>query len=384
MRMITKFFQAGVRLLGILFIIMAAKSDAEEGALPVGVIVPLSGPLAPYGKGCLDGMKMRIEEANEAGGVGGKKIRLIVEDNKGDRSETIQAYRKLVGKDGVIAVMGPVTSTNTLALRREAAQAKVPVITPTATNDKVTERNSYMFRSCFKDSFQGEVIANYVAKTLGLRKAATLTDKNSDYSVGLTNAFRTAFEAAGGHVVAAEGYRQKDTAFGAQLKAIVDSGAEVLFVPGYPPEVPLIIKEAKVVGFQGRLCGADGWDQAAVLQGSGDAIVGAFLTAMFSPDDQREIVQRFVAKATEKLGEKPGTFQAQGYDTASLLLRAMETGTTPDKIVEGLLSIQNFEAVTGSITMTPEGDAIKAAVILEVTKLEDGTYGTRYVATVSP
>ncbi len=361
----------------------SAAAGAEE-EIKVGVIVPLSGPLAPYGKGCLDGFQIRTDEQNAAGGVGAVKLRLIIVDNKSDKSESIAAYRKLVGTDRVVAVLGPVTSTNTLELRRDAEQAKVPVITPTATNDKVTRKNAYMFRSCFKDSFQGQVVAQYVAGRRGLKKAAILTDTNSDYSKGLSASFKAAFEAAGGVVVAQEGYRQGDKVFGPQLKAAVDGGAEVIFVPGYPPEVPLIIKEAKVAGFSGRLCGADGWDQPSVLQESGDNIIDCFITGMFSAEDQRPAVQAFVKTVSARLGKAPGTFEAQGYDTAALLIEALKHGTTSEAVKDGLLAIKNFEAVTGSITITPDGDAVKNATILGIVKQPDGSYATKYIETVSP
>lgn len=359
----------------------AIVAGGEE--IKLGAIVPLSGSLAPYGKGCLDGFQIRIEEQNQAGGVNGAKLRLIIVDNKSDKSDSVAAYRKLVGTDRVTAVFGPVTSTNALELRRDAEQAKVPVITPTATNDKVTRKNAYMFRSCFKDSFQGQVVAQYVARR-GLKKAAILTDTNSDYSKGLSASFKAAFEAAGGAVVAQEGYRQGDKVFGPQLKTAIEGGAEVIFVPGYPPEVPLIIKDAKAAGFAGRLCGADGWDQPSVLQESGDNIIDCFITGMFSAEDQRPLVQAFVKTVSAKLGKAPGTFEAQGYDTASLLIEALKRGTTPEAVKDGLLAIKDFEAVTGSITITPDGDAVKNAPILGIVKQPGGSYATKYLETVSP
>jgi branched-chain amino acid transport system substrate-binding protein len=357
---------------------------AASEAIRVGVIAPLSGSLAPYGKGTLNGIEMRIEEVNAAGGVDGMPIRLFKEDNKGDKTESGNAYAKLVGTDGVVAVLGPVTSNNTIGLRRDAAKLKVPVISPTATNDSATLENPYVFRTCFRDSFQGRVVAQYSRQTVQVETAAVLTDSNSDYSKGLSESFRTAFEAQDGRIVAAESYRQGDTEFSAQLKKVIDAGAELLFVPGYPPEVPLIIKQARVMEFGGLICGADGWDNDAVLQGSGDGIEGCFITGMFSSEDDRPIVRSFVERAEERLGRTPGTFEAQGYDTASLLVEALGRGRTSEDVKEGLLAIENFPAVTGSITITEQGDARKNAVILRIVKNDEGTFVTRYAATVSP
>lgn len=366
----------------VLFVAAAGPLAAGE-PIKIGVIAPLSGSLAPYGKGCLDGMELRIDACNAAGGVKGRPLELVVEDNRGDKTESRNIYKKLVGTDKVVAVMGPVTSTNTLALKMDARKLAVPVISPTATNDRVTRGNDYLFRSCFKDSFQGQVIARYACKTLGIEKAAVMVDQNSDYSRGLSRSFTRAVEELGGRVVANEGYRQKDTEFGPQLNKIKQQGAELIFVPGYPPEVPLIVKQAKVVGFAGKLCGADGWDNQAVLTGSGENLAGCFITGMFSAEDERPLVQTFLKAATAKLGARPGTFQAQGYDTASMVIAALATGATPEAIKDGLLAIKDLEAVTGSITVTPDGDAIKSAVILEIER-EGERYVPKYRATIAP
>lgn len=348
----------------------------------IGVVHPLSGPVAAYGKGSLSGVKMRVDELNAAGGVGGRKIRLCVEDDKGDSTAAVNSFTKLVGSDKVVAVIAPVTSTCTLALRAKAKEFGIPTISPTATNDTVTLNHNFMFRACFNDSFQGRIVANYAANDLGVRKAAVLKDINSDYSKGLCANFARAFKAAGGEVAAEEGYQQGDTSFGAQLKKVKDSGAELLFVPGYPPEVPLIIKQAKALGLSARLCGADGWDNDAVLGGSGDHIAGSFLVGAFAREDARPVVQKFVAAYTEREKAPPDTFAALGYDTMSLLAEAMNKGATSAAIREGLSGIKGFEAVTGKIDIVG-GDAVKPAVILEVAKAGD-RMTAKYKATVNP
>lgn len=349
--------------------------------IKVGVTLPLSGPLAPYGKPTLDGIKLRVEEINAAGGVNGNAIALIVEDNQGDATTAINTYNKLAGSDGAVAVLGPITSTAALAVRRSAAELKVPVISPTATSDKVTRKHGYMFRACFNDSFQGQVIANHIAKDI--HKAATLTDMNSDYSKGLAKSFADAMVAQKGEVVAAEQYQQKDTDFSAQLKKIKDSGAEIVFVPGYPPELPLIIKQAKAIGLDARLCGADGWDNDTVINGAGDNVEACLLVGAFSPEDTREKVQSFMANFEKVYGTHPGTFEALGYDSASMLAEALKTGVLPEDVRKGLSTLKNFEAVTGNITVNEDGDAIKSAVILKIVR--DGEkFKTTYVTTVDP
>ncbi len=363
--------------------LLAATALVAQDEIKVGVNLPLSGNLTAYGKGALDGVALNIEKINAAGGVNGKMLKLIAEDNKGDSTTAKNVYVKLAGSDKALCVIGPLTSTCALAVRRDAAEIKVPMISPTATNDKVTLRNPYVFRACFNDSFQGKIVADYAAKTKGFKKAAVLIDMNSDYSKGLCASFKSAFEAAGGKVVAEEGYQQKDTEFGPQLKKIKESGAETLFVPGYPPEVPLIIKQAKVIGFDPRLCGADGWDNEAVINGSGPNIDGCFIVGAFSREDKRPAVVNFIADFRKKFGREPGTFEALGYDSVSMLAEALKKASTPEEVKDELLKIKDFEAVTGKLSVTPEGDVEKSAVILDIVK-EGDKYTTKYMATVNP
>jgi len=319
----------------------APSQSAPAGgpAIRIGVNVPLSGALAPYGKGVLDGIRLRQRQINAAGGVSGRAIELVVEDNKGEKTDTRTAFKKLAEINRVVAVIGPITSTNALAAKIDAEQYAVPMVSPTATNDQVTANARYVFRACFNDSFQGRIVANYAYQSLGLRRAAVLTDKNSDYSKGLSGSFKSAFERAGGKVVAEEGYQQKDTNFGSQLVRIKKSAAEIIFVPGYPPEVPLIIQQAKVVGFPGRLCGADGWDSQAVLDNSGPNIEGCFLVGAFSPQDSRAVVQAFVRDMKQATGRTPGTFEALGYDSLFLLEKALAAGTTRQEVRAALHAI---------------------------------------------
>jgi len=361
--------------------VVALAAWCGAGEIKVGVSVPLSGALASYGKATLEGVKLRVEEFNAAGGLNGDLIKLLMEDNQGDATTTVNTYNKLAGSDGVVAVVGPITSTGALAVRRAAAERKVAVVSPTATNDKVTRKHGYMFRACFNDSFQGRVIANHIAKDV--KKAATLVDMNSDYSKGLAKSFAEAIAAQGGTIVAEEKYQQKDTDFGAQLKQIKESGAESVFVPGYPPELPLIIKQAKAIGLTARLCGADGWDNDTVINGSGDNVDGCLLVGAFSPDDARPAVQSFIASYEKKLGERPGTFQALGYDSASMVIEALKKGTDAAAVRDGLAGLKDLEAVTGRISVNEEGDAVKSAVVLRIEKDGD-KFVTRYVATVAP
>ncbi len=377
-KIVTKLIVAAAFLFTAMGCLLPLTSSGAE-KVKIGVIVPISGALTPFGKGALDGIKLRVEQINSSGGVNGKSIELIVEDSKGDKSQTISAFKKLTGIDRVVAVIGEVTSTNTLALANLAEKNQTPTITPTATNDKVTARGSHMFRACFNDSFQGKVVANYASTSKNFTKAAVITDLSSDYSKGLGNSFKEAFANGGGQIVAEESYQQKDTEFGAQLSKIKDSGAEVVFVPGYPPELQLIIKQAEVIGLGATFCGADGWDNDSVIENSGDKIIGSFIVGAFSPEDQRPEVQSFI----KAFGGNAGTFEALGYDSVSILAEAMKKGVTRKAIKEGLFAIKDFPTVTGKTTILSNGDAIKSAVIMSVEK-DKGGYFKKYQATINP
>jgi len=373
-----------ISLAALAAVLAASAAFADEQPIKVGVVTPLSGSLVAYGKSTLDGVKLRVDQINAAGGINGRKIELIVEDNKGAPAETRNAFIKLASSDKAVCVIGPITSTNALAIRRDAQELKVPVISPTATNDKVTQRNPYMFRACFNDSFQGRIIANYAFKVKGVKKAATLTDMNSDYSKGLSKSFKEAFISLGGKIVAEEGYQQKETEFGPQLKKIAASVAETLFVPGYPPELPLIIKQAKVVGLEARLCGAEGWDNEPVVNGSGENVEGCFIVGAFSSEDSRPVVKNFIADFTKAYGTKPGSFQALGADSVTLLAEALKKGgATPEGVKNALHSLKDVELVTGKTSMGPDGDVEKSAVILEI-KRDGDRFTTKYLTTVAP
>lgn len=363
--------------------LLAAGGCKKNDEIPVGVNLPLSGDLNAYGKATLEGIKLRVRQINDAGGIGGKKIRLEVQDNRGNKSDTRSIFKKLAGPDAVVAVLGPITSSNALGAKMDAQQTGTPLITPTATNDTVTDDSRFVFRACFNDSFQGRQMARYVLQKTDIRRAALMIDRNSDYAKGLGASFKEAFEAGGGKVVAEEGYQPKDTNFGAQIVRIKAANAQTIFIPGYPPALQQIIEAARVNGFAGRLCGADGWDNPAIIKDSGPNIEGCFFMAAYYPGDKREIVRKFVKEMETSTGHVPGTFEALGYDSMLLLGEAMKKGATRAQIADALRDLKNVEAVTGTISITPSGDAVKSAVILKVVKGPDG-YRTELIDTVQP
>ena len=359
------------------FVLAGAAGCKKNTDIPVGVNLPLSDSLSAYGKATLAGIQLRARQINDAGGVNGRKIRLEIQDNRGKDTDTRSAFKKFTGVDGVVAVLGPITSTRSLAAKMDAQQAKTAMITPTATNDLVTANSQYVFRACYNDSFQGREVARYAYET-GVRKAAVMIDTGSDYSKGVSASFTKAFEAAGGKIVAQENYQGTDTDFGGQLVRIKTAGAETIFLPAYPPNVQDIIRQAKVVGFAGRLCGSDGWDNSTVIEDSGENIEGCFYMAAYWPGEDRQMVQDFVREISAVTGRTPGSFEALGYDAMLLLGEALKKGQARQDVPDAMRSLKDVEAVTGTISITPGGDAVKGAVLLQVVK-ENGKHVSRLV-----
>lgn len=354
------------------FVLAGAAGCKKNTDIPVGVNLPLSDSLSAYGKNTLEGIELRVKQINAAGGINGRKIRLEIQDNRGKDTDTRSAFKKFTGIDGVVAVLGPITSTRALAAKMDAQQTKTAMITPTATNDLVTANSRYVFRACYNDSFQGREVARYAYET-GLRKAAVMIDTGSDYSKGVSASFKKAFEAAGGKIVAEENYQGTDTNFGSQLVRIKTSGAETIFLPAYPPNVQDIIRQAKVVGFTGRLCGSDGWDNSTVIENSGENIEGCFYMAAYWPGEDRPMVRDFVRDMSAVSGRAPGSFEALGYDAMLLLGEALKKGADRESIPDAMRGLKDVETVTGTITITPGGDAVKGAVLLKIVK-EDGKH----------
>ena len=376
-----------LRSLNFLFfigLVFLSLSCSKSNTIKVGVVLPLSGDNQELGNSLLVGIETRIGEINAAGGINDKQIEMIKIDNAGKSDQTIIAYEKFVLKNKCEIVIGPLASGNANAVRDKTAELKVPMITPSATNDNVT-KSDYMFRACFVDAFQGEVIAKYAATSLGIKKTAVLIDAEQDYSIGLAESFTKHFTKLGGEVVAKEEYKGKsDNEFGPQLLKIKKSGAKLLLVPGYPANVPLIIKQAKINELDCTICGGDSWDTPEIVTKSEDGIIGSFIVTAFSQTDKRPIVQNFIKSVKAKFKKDPGSWDALGYDTVSLVESAIKSeGEKAEEIKEGLLAIKNFEAVTGFITITPEGNAVKDAVVNEVKK-EDGKFVQKWVKTVKP
>ena len=358
-----------------------AKPYAGDDIL-LGEYGSMTGNEATFGQSSHKGIQMAVDEANAAGGVLNKKIRVQVEDDSGEPAQAATAVKKLINQNNVLAVLGEVASSNSLAAAPVCQSAGVPMISPTSTNPKVTEVGDYIFRTCFIDPFQGTVTARFAKETLKAKNAAILTDMKSDYSVGLTQYFKEEFQKSG-KIVAEENFSKGDSDFRAQLTRIKGSKPDVIFIPGYYTEVGNIAKQARSLGMPQPMLGGDGWESSKLIAIGKEAIEGSYFSTHYSPenkDDPR--VVKFVADFKKRhKGETPDALAAVAYDAARIMIDAIKRagGTDRAKIRDAIAATKNFPGVTGNITIDENRNAVKPLVILQV---KNGGY--HYVTTVKP
>ena len=271
---------------------------------------------------------MAADEINAAGGINGRQVQLIHEDDQGEPGKAATVVTKLINQDQVRALLGEVASTNSLAAAPNAQEAKMPMISPSSTNPKVTQVGDYIFRVCFIDPFQGEVMAKFAANSLKAKKAAILFDSNSDYSKGLIQFFKASFTKLGGEIVTEKAYAQRDRDFNGQLTAIRDLKPDVIYVPGYYQEVGVIAKQTKQLGIKAPLLGGDGWDSPQLWDLGGDSLNGSFISNHYSVDDPTPAIQNFVKRFKANYnGMAPDALAALGYDAMMVLADAIKRAT---------------------------------------------------------
>jgi len=325
---------------------------------------------------------LAIEEINAAGGVLGKRIDLISEDNRSTPGESATIAKKLVSRDKVVAMLGEVASGRSLEAAPIAQSNGVPMISPSSTNPKVTETGDYIFRVCFTDPFQGRLLAEFGKRTLMAKKVAIFSDVSAPYSVGLAQYFREPWLEGGGQIVSEQKYTGGDKDFRAQLTAIKSTAPDAILVPGYYTDVGLIVAQARQLGITVPLFGGDGWEAPELLQIAGaQALQGTYYSTHFSPDNTDPLAQKFVAAFRAKYGETPDAMAALGYDSALVLADAIKrAGSTEGaKIRDALAATKDFAGATGVTTLDANRDASKGAVIITV---KDGKF--QYVETITP
>src|SRR4051794_3594956 len=368
-----------VSLLTLASLLLSFACNKGGGAdkVRIGVFMSLTGSTANFGISSTNGIKMAADEVNAAGGINGKQVDVLVQDDRSDASEAATIVTKFVTQDQVHAILGEVASSRSIAAAPIAQNAKIPMLTPSSTNPEVTKKGNFIFRSCFIDPVQGAAIAQFAAKTLGAKRAAIMVDRKNDYSTGLEKVISATFTKMGGQMVGTQSYQEGDQDFNAQLTDLKGKNPEVIFVPGYYNDVGLIAKQARDKGITVPLVGGDGWDSAQLYAIGGAALNGSFFTNHYSPFDTDPKVQKFVNDYKSRYGSVPDALAATAYDAAKIMFDAIKRANSLDgtAIRDALAATKDFPGVTGNVTFNQDRDAVKPIVMIEIK--DGGTYAVR-------
>ena len=355
--------------------------DAAPQGIPVGFFGALTGPEATFALSGRNGARLAVEQVNAEGGVLGVPMALHVEDDRNEASEAASAVSRLITRDHVVALIGENASSRSLAAAPIAQTYRVPMISPSSTNVEVTKKGDYIFRVCFIDSAQGRALAAFARRRLKAATAAILEDVRNDYSVGLARAFAADFASAGGRIVADLKFSEGDSDFSAQLTSVAAARPDVLFVPAYYTDAGLIARQARALGLEATLLGADGWDSPKLAEIGGKSLEGAYFSNHYSVDEPSPAARAFVAAYRKAYGTNPDSIAALSFDAVRLLADAIRrAGSTEGKRVrDALAATAGFEGVTGSITFDAERNPVKPAVILQI---RDGRF--QFVDSIAP
>jgi branched-chain amino acid transport system substrate-binding protein len=369
-------------LFAALALLAAALRAAEPPPIKVGEFASLTGKEAAFGQSSHKGTLLAVEEINAGGGVLGRKIQLLTEDNQSKAGESATIAKKLISRDKVVALIGEVASMRSLEAAPIAQQSRIPMISPSSTNPKVTEIGNYVFRVCFIDPFQGVVMAKFARNTLKLKRVAVLTSVSSAYSVGLAKYFKERFAQDGGVIALEQRFTEGDKDFKAQLTAIKAANVDGIFLPGYYTEAALVCKQARDLGMNLPLFGGDGWEAPQLISIGGAAVEGTYYSTHYSPENKSPAVSGFVERFRKRWNnEVPDAMAALGYDAAMVLADAIKRAGTTDsaKLRDALAATKNLPGVTGDTTLDAQRNASKAAVVIAV---KDGQF--KFLETVAP
>jgi branched-chain amino acid transport system substrate-binding protein len=357
----------------VLATVLACAKAGGGNEILVGEYGSLTGGIATFGISTRDGSQQAFDEINKAGGVLGKKLKLIVEDDQSKPEEVGTIVTKLIAQDHVVAMLGHVASTHSLAAAPICQKLGIPMITPSSTNPAVTQKGDYIFRVCFLDTFQGATMAKFAYDTLKAKKVAILVDVRSDYSVGLQGVFKENFTKRGGTIVAEQSYSQGDSDFHAQLTQIKATSPDAIYVPGYYTEVGTIAHQARELGITVPLMGGDGWDSPKLWEIGGDALNGCYFSDHYSTDDPSPVVQKFVTDYKSRYKQVPDALAALAYDAAKILAEAFTRAGSTDgpKVRDAIAATKDYQGVTGKISIDKDRNAVKPASVL---KVENGKY----------
>ena len=344
-------------LIAILLVstVLTLSCAKKEKEIKIGAILPLTGDAAIWGQN----VKKGIEDVNNRGGVKGKKIRVIYEDSQGLPQNATSALHKLINADKVQAIIGEVASSSVLAMAPIAEKAKVVLLSPGASNLKITDAGEYTFRNWHSDACEGSYLAKTAYEKLNMRKMSIIYVNNA-YGAGLEEVFSNEFRRLGGVILVSEGFEQNATDFRSQLTKIKDSQSNGIFMPGYPKEMPIVLKQAKELGIKARFLCPSAFEDEVILRVAGANAEGVIYVYPKMGDLSKKEVADFYKSYKAKYGIAPGALSDTGYDALKLIVRAMSTdGFSGPEIQRGLLKIRDYPGVAGKTTFDENGDIIK-------------------------
>ncbi|MCK6473161.1 MAG: ABC transporter substrate-binding protein [Planctomycetes bacterium] len=346
--------------------------EAGPVELKIGANLELSGKVAGWGEDSKKGMQLAVDELN-ADPKSGVKLSILFEDNASDAAKSKDAVKKLILQDNVNVVVGAVASNDTMAAMEVARDEHIPMVTHASTNVTITQKGGKcIFRICFHDDFQGQVMAKFAKDELKAQSAVLVVAKGNAYSEGLVKSFKEAFTAGGGKVLSEEAYQEGDTDFQTLVTKIKSADPDVVWVPGYYNEVPLIIKQARAIGFQKPFLGGDGWDDPKLYDLGGADIKDNYFCNHFSPSSTNPMVQTFVKNYGAKYNAKPGAMAALGYDAIYCIADAARRAgsSDPEKLRDAIQTLKDVKTLCGDVTMGEDREVIKPAMILKTGEKE--------------
>lgn len=347
----------------------------------IGEYGSFTGSESTFGINTHRGVMLAVDEQNAKGGVNGRPIEVLTKDNGSDEARVAPGVRELIANEKVLALIGEVVTNRSMAAAPLAQAAGIPMVSSSSTHPKVTQVGDYIFRACFIDPFQGYVMAKFARETLKISKVAILTEETSDYSLGLSKNFKETFTGLGGTITVEKFYKSGDRDFRKQLQPIKATQPEALFIPGYYADTGLISRQVRQLGIRAFLMGGDGWNSSKLIEIGRDAVNGAYFTRAFFKESSEPFVKDFVNRYREKWGEDPDGPAALAYDTGRMIINALLTAPelTRKAVRDQISKTKNFPGVTGNITMTPDRNPLKPAIVMRV---DGNTF--RYVTTVNP
>jgi branched-chain amino acid transport system substrate-binding protein len=358
------------------------QQQQDASTIVLGHVASMTGDTATFGTSADKGIRLALDEINQAGPILGKKLEVITEDDSSKPDEAKTATEKLINREHVVAILGEIASSRSIQMAPVCQDAKIPMLSPGSTNPKVTQTGDYIFRACFIDPFQGQAMADFAVKNLKAKKYAVLYAANSDYSVGLRDYFKQAADKLGASETVESSYAEKsDVDFRSQLTKIRDSNPDVVVATGYYEEAGKIAKQARELGIKVPIIGGDGWDSDKLIQIGGEALDGCYFTNHYAPDEDRPEVKSFVAAFKAKYNEIPDAMAILGYDAMKLMADAIKrTGSTEGpRIREALAATKDFPGAAGKITIDADRNAKKPIVVVGITDKK-----LHFVAAVNP